>query len=251
MGDVLVTGGAGGLGRPLVERLVRSGHTVRIASRSATTAAPPGVRVYEVDVRSGTGLATAVAGADVVVHLASSPWRPKGIEVGGAGRLLAAIGPARPHLLYISIVGVDQHPFPYYRAKRAAEQVFEAGAVPFTILRATQFHSLLDQLLSLPVCALPRGATFQPIEVTEVADRMAELVGLGPSGRVDDIGGPEVLGVDALTGSYAEVRGRRPRCVTLPAAGKVLGAFAAGLQTCPDHRYGTITWRQYLEATSH
>ena len=78
---------------------------------------------------------------DTIVHAASAVRGAKKVEVAGARHLLDAIGEARPHLLYISIVGVDRHPFAYYRAKWAAEQAFEAGEVPLTIQRATQFHT--------------------------------------------------------------------------------------------------------------
>ena len=144
-------------------------------------------------------------------------------------------------------MGVDRHPYSYYRAKWAAEQVLEAGEVPLTIQRATQFHDLLHRLLSMTISGLPFGATFQPIDVSEVAGRLVELVDAGPAGRAEDIGGPEVLDIEDLTGQYAEVLGTKPRCFTLPAAGKTLQAFGKGIQTTPDHRYGTITWRQFLE----
>ncbi len=250
MGDVLVTGGTGGLGRELVPKLVAAGHTVRITSRDAGAAAAEGVAVHGVDLASGRGLAEAVHGVDAVVHAATAVRGAKKVEVGGAGRLLEAVGDARPHLVYVSIVGVDRHPFRYYRAKWAAEQVLEAGEVPLTIQRATQFHTLLYGLLSKPISGLPFGASFQPIDVGEVADRLVELVAAGPSGRAEDVGGPEVLHIDDLLEQYAEVLGTRPRCFTLPAAGKTLQAFGKGIQTCPDHRYGTVTWHQFLEAVA-
>jgi uncharacterized protein YbjT (DUF2867 family) len=250
MGDVLVTGGTGGLGRELVPRLLDAGHTVAITSRDASVAAPDGVSVYAVDLASGRGLAEAVDGVDTVVHAASAIRGAKKVEVAGARHLLEAIGEARPHLLYISIVGVDRHPFAYYRAKWAAEQVFAAGEVPLTVQRATQFHTLLHAMLSKPVSGLPFGATFQPIDTGEVATRLVELVEDGPTGRAEDIGGPEVLHIDDLLSQWAEVFGTRPRCFTIPAAGKTLQAFGKGIQTCPDHRYGTITWRDFLEAVA-
>ena len=243
----MVTGGTGELGSRVVQRLLDRGHTVRITSRNASATAPEGVRVHPVQMRSGKGLVEAVAGADTIVHAASSPVRSKQVEGAGARRLLAAMGDARPHLLYVSIVGVDRHPFRYYRSKRAAEQTFAADGVLLTIQRATQFHSLLHRLLSLRISGLPFGVTFQPIDVSEVADRLVELVDAGPSGRAEDIGGPEVLHMDDLIGQYAEVLGRRPRCFTIPAAGRTMQAFGKGIQTCPDHRYGTLTWRQFLE----
>ena len=249
MSNVVVTGGTGGLGRPVVERLLAKGHTVSITSRNAGAAAPEGVTVHAVDMKSGKGLAEAVAGADVVLHAASNVRGKKKVEVGGAEHLLAAIGDDRPHLIYVSIVGVDRHHFGYYRAKWAAEQAFEAGSVPLTIQRATQFHTLLHQLFNLPVSGLPFGSTFQPIDTSEVADRFVELVEGEPAGRVDDIGGPEVLDIDDLLSQWQEAYGSKPRCFTLPATGKAFRDFGKGIQTCPDHRYGTITWKQFLEAT--
>jgi uncharacterized protein YbjT (DUF2867 family) len=250
MGNVLVTGGTGGLGKKLVPRLLAKGHTVSITSRDASSAAPEGVTVHGVDLRSGTGLAEAVAGVDTIVHAATNIRGKKKVEVGGAEHLLAAIGDARPHLIYVSIVGVDQHHYGYYRAKWAAEQVLEAGEVPLTIQRATQFHTLLHRLLSLPVSGLPYGSTFQPVDVGEVADRFAELVDGPPVGRAEDLGGPEVLNIDELLGAWAEVFGSRPRFFTLPATGKAFRDFGKGLQTAPDHKVGTITWKQFLEAVA-
>ncbi|HYF45107.1 MAG TPA: SDR family oxidoreductase [Acidimicrobiales bacterium] len=247
MGNVVVTGGTGGLGTRLVDRLLTQGHTVSITSRNPSAKAPEGVTVHGVDLTSGRGLAEAVDGADVIVHAATNLRGKKEVEVGGARRLLDAIGDARPHLIYVSIVGVDRHHFAYYRTKYAAEQVVEAGPVPFTIQRATQFHSLLYQLFQLPISGLPYGSTFQPIDTSEVVDRFVELVDREPAGRVDDIGGPEVLDIDDLLGQYEEVLGKRPRCFTLPATGKAFRDFGNGVQTSPDHRYGKLTWRQFLE----
>ena len=84
MGDVLVTGGTGGLGAELVPRLLDAGHTVRITSRDAAAAAPEGVTVHAVDLASGRGLAEAVDGADTVVHAASAVRGGKEIEGAGA-----------------------------------------------------------------------------------------------------------------------------------------------------------------------
>src|SRR3990172_2973042 len=143
---ILVTGGSGGLGSELVPRLA-AGHTVRILSRrprppSATTEWAQG------ELATGEGLAEAVAGVDMIVHAASSPFgKTRQVDVEGIRRLLPAAAPATPHLFYISIVGVDRIPFPYYRAKLAAEKLVEEPAVPYTILRATQFHTLIDRLL--------------------------------------------------------------------------------------------------------
>ena len=146
-------------------------------------------------------------------------------EVEGTRRLTVAGGTGRrPHLLYVSIVGVDRNPLPYYKAKLAAEAVIEAAELPHTILRATQFHSLLDGLLGrlarLPVLPVPRGVRFQPIDAGEVATRVVALVGAGPSGRAPDMGGPEVRGIDELARAWLRARGRSRRIVAFPIAGR-------------------------------
>src|SRR5947209_4230730 len=142
MATVLVTGGTGVLGSYLVPRLVARGHEVRRLSRHAS--GPDAVRG---DVRTGEGIDAAVAGCDVVVHAATSQRRSRETEVKGTRHVVDAARKADAHVIYVSIVGVDRHRIPYYKAKWAAEQVVEASNARWTILRATQFHDLLDRIL--------------------------------------------------------------------------------------------------------
>jgi len=149
MALVLVTGGTGQLGREVVPRLVSGGHDVRLLSRQDRPSRPDGVEAVRGDVLTGDGLDRAVTGVDVVVHCATSPFRrTRRTEVDGTRRLTVAARGGRPHVVYISIVGVDRHPLPYYKAKRSADMAIEAAGLPYTILRATQFHSLLDAFLT-------------------------------------------------------------------------------------------------------
>lgn len=182
---ILVTGGTGTLGRATVPLLTAAGHELRVFSRHPG----PGHAVGDLD--TGAGLAEAVAGADIVLHM----------SMGGAGedaqtaRLLAASREAGVgHLLYVSIVGVDRNrEHPYYRAKHASEVVIESGAVPWTIVRVAQFHDFVVTILGRqpgPDYAVSAFA-MQPIATEEVAERLVELVAAGPAGRVDDLDGPE------------------------------------------------------------
>jgi uncharacterized protein YbjT (DUF2867 family) len=201
MTTILVTGGTGTLGRHVTERLRADGHEVRVLSRHS--------QPYAVDLREGgSGLDAAVAGADTVVHCASSPG---GGDEEAAGHLLAAARRAGVgHLVYISIVGVDRVPFGYYRTKAAVEKLVEESGLGWTVLRATQFHDLLlrlfDVLSKPPVMMLPAGVRDQPVEVTEVAGRLAELALGAPAGRVDDMGGPRL----SRGGRAAPGRGEGP-----------------------------------------
>ena len=130
MNTVLVTGGTGVLGSRVVSRLAADGNAVRVLSRRERPGAD-GVQSFRGELRSGKGLRAAVEGVDTIVHCASSPlWRARTTEVSGLRNLIAATHDARPHLLYISIVGVDRIPYYYYRAKWEAEQVLSAPASP-------------------------------------------------------------------------------------------------------------------------
>ena len=99
------------------------------------------------------------------------------------------------HAVYVSIVGMEGAAFPYYRSKLAAEAVVRENIVPWSILRATQFHTLmeifLDGLSKLPGRAVvPFNWRFQPVDTTEVAARLADIVTAEPAGMVPDFGGP-------------------------------------------------------------
>lgn len=115
---------------------------------------------YAVDLRAGgAGLDAAVADVETVVHCASTP---RGGDEQAAAHLIGAARRAGVgHLVYISIVGVDRVPFGYYRTKLAVESQIERSGLGWTVLRTTQFHDLLVQVLGAlsrpPVLLLPHG----------------------------------------------------------------------------------------------
>ncbi|MFF7450982.1 MULTISPECIES: NAD(P)H-binding protein [unclassified Streptomyces] len=241
MATILVTGGTGTLGRLVAERLRADGHEVRVLSRHA--------QPYAVDLREGGGaLDAAVEGVDTIVHCASS--QTGGDEKAAAHLIAAARRAGVGHLVYISIVGVDRVPFPYYRAKLAVEKQIEASGLGWTVLRATQFHDLLVMMLQglskSPVVPLPAGVCDQPIEVAEVADRLAELAASPPAGRVADLGGPEVRTFDSLARAYLKATGRRRGVVNLPLWGKAYRAFREGGHLTPERAVGKGTFEEYL-----
>ena len=253
MPRILITGGSGELGRQLVPRLLATGHTVRILSRGARpTGADPAVEWAQASLVSGEGLAAALKDVDSIVHAASTPVGAAKIDTGGARRLLELTRGSQTHFFYISIVGVDRHPFFYYKAKYATEKLIEQSAAPWTILRATQFHAFLGRLIlpsfyRLPLFLVPTDLVFQPIDEGEVALRMVDLLQQGPSGRATDIGGPEILTLGELARSWLLARGRTRRIVHLAMPGAQAAAFRQGLHTAPEHKDGSITWQVWLD----
>ena len=246
---VLVTGGTGVLGRKVVERLCSAGLQPRVYSRSGKPGTIRG------DLRTGEGLEVAVKDVNIIIHCASSPLRQaRQVDVEGTGRLLeAATDAGVSHLVYISIVGIDPAvSYTYYRLKLETERVIESSPVPHTILRATQFYDLVLMAMRflgrLPVMAIPRGFLGQPIDAGEVAGRLIKLALSEPSGRVPDIGGPEVRTLAGAARSYLEITGRRRRIFEFPVPGKTARAFREGALVCPDRVYGKIRWEDFLRS---
>ncbi|WP_350276637.1 NAD(P)H-binding protein [Kribbella sp. HUAS MG21] len=240
MTSILVTGGTGTLGRPTVARLQAAGHQVRVLSRK------PGPDRAVGDLTTGAGLAEAFDGSDVVVHLATSSGSK---DVEQTRHLLAAASGVR-NLIVMSIAGIDRIPLPYYRSKLEAERLVAESGVPYTILRATQFHNLIDRVFGaerfLPALLAP-AVTLQPISVDEVAVRLAELVEQpAVKGRAADIGGPERRPVVELARLWKQARSSRRPVVPLWVPGKTFKAFAAGAATVDGPEYGRITFAEYL-----
>jgi uncharacterized protein YbjT (DUF2867 family) len=245
---ILVTGGTGVLGREVARRLLAPGREVRVLSRRG---APPDTPYAwrTGDLRTGDGIDTAVAGADVIVHCATTLGSK---DVAATNTLIEAARRAgTPHLVYISIVGVDRIPFPYYRAKRAAEEAVVASGLPWTILRATQFHDLLRLIVDvqrrLPVVFRPAGFRFQPVDAGEVAQRLADLALAGPAGRAPDMGGPEVRDFTDLARTRLHAANRRRPLVPVPIPGATGRGYRAGHHLTPDTS-GRVTFEQYLAA---
>ncbi len=261
MDTVLITGGTGHLGRDLVG-LLKASHRVRVLARS--TGSDPDVEWIKGDLATGAGIVEAVAGATVVVHAATlSPaarrgyllpsdlWRsPPDVDVDGTRLLLresatAGVG----HFVYISIVGVDLPRTPYLRLKHTAEELVRVSDTPWSILRATQFHCLLDRMLGkasrLPVLPLPAAVPTQPVDSRDFAAYVVGCIANGPGGRVDDYGGPEVLPFGEVVAQWQRVRDRRRPVVKVPIPARA-GKAAADMMTCPSGRHGKTTWNEWL-----
>jgi uncharacterized protein YbjT (DUF2867 family) len=238
---VLLTGGTGRLGRHVAAALRSRSIDPRILSRR------PGDGHVVADLATGDGLAAALEGVDTVLHLATS--RSK--DIAQTRRLLDAMAGSPAHLIFISIVGVDRIPYGYYRDKVASEKAIEASGLPHTIIRVTQFHGFVNEVLEaqrrLPVTViLPVSA--QTIHMPEVAERLADLVEAGPSGRVADLGGPEQLTLREYARQWQAARGVRRPILALRIPGKAMAAFRAGHHMSGLPGAGRVTYREFLEA---
>ncbi len=269
MAQVVVTGATGTLGREVLPVAIAAGHKVlgisrhdhsedadeplarraKDADEPLARRAKDDVRWYRCDLLAGDGLAEALDGADTIVHCATQPTGRK--DVTSTQNLLAAARQAGVgHLIYVSIVGVEHIPLPYYKTKLAVEHVLAASDVGYTVLRATQFHDLIARIFSAqrlsPVLLALHGVDFQPIDTRDVATRLVQLIDEVAEERAPDIGGPEVRSHADLARAYLEWRGSRRPVAAVPVPGAIAAGYRSGAHLAPQNRVGTIRFEDYL-----
>ena len=253
--SILVTGGTGTLGRPVAERLRDDGASVTVLSRHPRDTSE-GIRYMAGDLSTGEGIPAAVRGAEVIVHCAGS-------SRGDEQKTRTLIGAARDarHIVLISVVGADRVPqasaidrafFGYFGMKLATERIVAQSGIGWTTLRATQFHDLIlivaRALARLPVIPAPAGSRFQPVDATEVAQRMAELALGEPSGLFPDLAGPKIYTLAELVRNYLSAAGKRRPLIPLHIPGQAASAIRAGANLAPDRAVGKRTWEEFLAA---
>jgi uncharacterized protein YbjT (DUF2867 family) len=240
---IAVVGGTGTVGRHVVEALRRRGHEPVVLARSTG-----------VDLDTGKGLDAALQGADVVVDVSDLRAVRRGTMVARLTRrarnLLEAERRAgvRAHVL-LSIVGADRLPSGYHRGHLEQERVVLDGPVPATVLRATQFHELVERVLRMqrgPVALVPR-VRIRPVAAREVAELLAELAEEEPAGRVRDLTGPRVHDAVDLARRTLRANGSRRLVVPVRLPGPWGRALRAGLLPDDRARRGTQTFREWLE----
>jgi uncharacterized protein YbjT (DUF2867 family) len=252
---ILVTGGTGTLGRQVVPRLQAAGCDVRVLSRRTREAAD-GTEYVTGDLLKDEGIQAAVDGAGIIVHCAGGR---KGDDAATRNLVRAASRAGAQHLVYISVIGADRIPvvsgidrtmFGYLGFKLAAERVVADSGLPWTTLRAAQFHDLslmvAQQMARLPVIPVPAGVRFQPVDTGEVAARLVEVALGTPAGLVPDMGGPRVYSMADLLRGYLRAGGQRRVLVPVWLPGRAARAVRAGANLAPQRAVGHRTWEDFL-----
>jgi uncharacterized protein YbjT (DUF2867 family) len=244
---IVVIGGSGRVGGNVVGRLDAQGH-------DAVPASP----ATGVDTITGEGLADVMAGADVVVDVANAPaWDDDAVLeffTTSTRNLLAAERDAGVgHHVAVSIVGADRLPDSgYLRAKVAQEAEIEAGTIPYTILRSTQFLEFLPQIAEEGAegdsVRLSTGL-MQLVAADDVAATVAELATGSPANGRVELGGPETLGVDAWARRLFAATGDDRQVIADPHALYFGAALHGGeLTTGEGARIGAIVFDTWFAA---
>jgi uncharacterized protein YbjT (DUF2867 family) len=213
---IVVIGGAGVLGSKVVQKLRDHGHDA--------VAASPRTGVNTV---TGEGLADALTGADVVVDVSNSPSFDDGpvmefFTKSTTNLETAAKAADVGHFVAVSIVGCDELPKSgYLRAKVAQEKLIEQAAIPYSIVRATQFAEFADAITaSLTVGDEVRvpDALIQPIAAEDLADEVARVAEGRPLGGIENIGGPDKISFEQMAREVLARQGETKAVIVDPQA---------------------------------
>jgi len=241
-----IAGGTGKVGTHVVSAARTRGHEAVVLARS-----------NGVDLVTGAGVRAALKGADAVIDVVSVTTLDAADAVeffeSTTRTLLAAEEAAGvTHHLALSIVGIDNAPEGYYAGKIAQERLVEDGRVPWTIVRATQFHEFAEQVYARaklgPFHVAPKMRT-QPIAAREVAAHLLTLAEAAPAGRTPDLAGPREESLVDMVRGLARARGSRAwiPAIALPgAAGRAQrdGSLLPG----HDAVRGSQTYAEWLTA---
>lgn len=242
---IAVAGGTGTVGRHVTELVGRRGHESVVLARSTGF-----------DLQSGAGLAGALAGVDAVIDVvsiatlsAAASSRFFGATTVNLLRAEASAGVR--HHVSLSIVNASQVSAGYYAGKTVQEDTVTAGSVPWTMLRATQFHEFAAQTLQRSsragLAVVPVMRT-QPVAAREVAERLVELALGSPRGHVRDLGGPREEHLGDMVRAYIRASHSRIRVVQFRLPGRMGTAMCDGaLLPAGDADRGTQSFAQWLE----
>ena len=249
--QILITGATGTLGHRVVGEATEAGYSVRALSRKSHVGYT-GVHWSQGDLLSGDGIEAALDGVDTVIHCATQGTRGKDV-VSATNLISSARRAGVDNIIYVSIVGIDRIPLPYYKSKLRVEEALAASGLGHTIVRATQFHDLIETTFSVqrlsPALFTVKGVRFQPIDTRDVATHLVSLIDKGPAGRVDDIGGPAVNEHDELGRMYLASLNSRRRVLSLPVPGGIIAALRSGANLVPANPIGTIGFAEHLART--
>ncbi|WP_149183525.1 SDR family oxidoreductase [Streptomyces sp. TRM49041] len=242
---IAIAGGTGIVGRHVVDAVTAAGHTPVTVARS-----------HGVDLLTGSGLDAALAGVDTVIDVTNVMSLREKVataffETAGRNLLAAEEKAGVGHHVTLSIVGVDRVPgYGYYQAKLRQEQLLQEGRIPWTVLRATQFHEFAQQILSQvpgPLALVPRMRC-QPVAAREVAHRLVELATGPAQERAPELAGPKEEQLVDMARRLLRAQGRHRLLIPVKFPGAT-GAAMTGEALLPTEAgpRGRQTFGQWLD----
>lgn len=157
------------------------------------------------------------------------------------------------HHVALSVVGTDRLlASGYFRAKLAQETLIKVSAIPYTIVRATQFFEFIGAIAdsaSVGNTARLPHALFQPILSDDVAACLSEVAVQPPLNATIDLAGPEAIPLDDMVRRYLSTVGDSRQVITDSKA-RYFGIDVDdhSLTPGPNPRLAPTTVGQWLES---
>ena len=213
---IVVIGGSGLIGKKLIPLLKECGHEAESASPSSG-----------VNTLTGEGLAETLADAQVVVDVSNSPsWADDAVmeffDTSTRNLLAAEAAAGVGHHIALSVVGADRMTDSgYMRAKVNQEKVIEAGGLPYSIIRATQFFEFLGGIADSGAegdTVRLSTAPMQPLAADDVAAALADIAVGAPLNATVELAGPERMSIAEFVGRFMAASGDKRTVVADPKA---------------------------------
>ena len=242
---IVVIGGTGLIGSKLVQKLRNDGQEVVAASPSS------GVNSV-----TGQGLADALKGASAAVDVTNSPsWEDAAVlkffETSTRNLLDYEAAAGVRHHVALSVVGTERmQESGFFRAKLSQEELIQASAVPYTIVRATQFFEFVNKIADFSMdgdkVRLP-SVLFQPMAADDIASALGRIAMSTPANGTVEIGGPEKFHLDELVRRDLAAR-KDPREVITDPNARYYGIQVSDKTLIPNDnaRLGTTRFQDWL-----
>ncbi|MFC7675998.1 SDR family oxidoreductase [Mycolicibacterium sp. GCM10028919] len=246
---LVIAGATGTVGRHVVDAAQSRGHEVVALSRSSGQ-----------DIVNGAGLMQAMSGADAVVDVTSTVTTSAAKSTAFFTTVTANLHRAEfqagvSHHVALSIVGIDTLNVGYYAGKLAHERAVSEGPIPWSSLRATQFHEFAEQVTRRgsigPFVAVPK-ILLRPVAAREVGTRLVEIAERAPIGRATDLTGPDDESLADLVRRMFAFDGTKRRVIELSLPGKYWRGSRSGLlRGGRDASRGRIGFDDWLASGDH
>lgn len=251
MANVLVLGATGYIGSRLVPRLLRAGHAVRCLVRNPdrlTSSVREKVQFSVGDILDPDSLAPAFEDIDIVYYLVHSMTAgEKEFEErdrrAAANVALASEKAGAKRIIYLGGLGKrGKVQSPHLRSRHETGDLLRKGSVPTTEFRAAvivgsgsaSFEMVHHLVNRLPLMICPRWLIVrtQPIAVSDVLEYLVQAPETPAStGRIIDIGGPEVLTYRSMMLTVARVLGLKRLLIQVPVLTPRLSSYWVNLVT--------------------
>lgn len=253
---LLITGGSGTLGSSIIKLAIGNGHyyVTTISTDPEKHNFPTNCTVFKSDLVTGEGLKNALSGVHFVIHCASSVVNTQQVDYDGTINLLKALDETViENLIYVSIVGIDHSTYPYYMTKLKVEQLIANSGIPYSILRATQFHDFVLSFIKRLNATdheikVPKGLKFQSIAVPDLSALLLSMISSKPTREVTSVGGQEITDFESMVIKYLHVIKGRQQIVQIEPTQAREMLFSEGKNLVPGSKYGRITWAHFLES---